>query len=146
MEAIFHQTQNSSFDGAVLYPELEMYMYNYKKAVEDKFHFHLLKEKLISYSIAVALPGYNSDMHSTLKLKISQFVQAGLFDHWIKHYMTDQSLIEKEVEEDKIVLTIDHLSVGFTLWLGMLLIASIAFTIELTRFGLVKLYLRIQDR
>ena len=57
--------------------------------------------------------------------------------------MTDQSLVEKEEEEDKVVLTMDHMSVGFTLWLGMLLIA---FIMEFARFGLYTLFLRMQSR
>ena len=140
MDAVFNQTQNSSFDGAMLYPELEMYLYNYKKAAKDKFHFNTLKEKMISYNVAVALPDSINFMHSTFELKINQLIQGGFFYHWIEHYMTDQSLIEKEVEEDKIVLTINHLSVGFTLWLGMLMFASIAFTIELARSGFTKYF------
>ena len=145
MEAIFNQTQNSSYNGAVVYPEIDMFLHNYKKAVEDKFYFHTLKEKMMSYNIAVVLPDSYNFMHSTFKLKINQLIQAGFFDHWMELYMTDPSLIEKEVEEDKIVLTIDHLSVGFTMWLGMLLIASIAFTIELVRFGLHKIFLHLQN-
>ena len=146
MAEILNQTQNSSFNGAVIYPELQMYLHNYKKAVKDQFYFHTLKEKMISYNIAVAIPDSYNYLHSTFKLKINQLIQGGFFDHWMELYMTDPSLIEKEVEDDKIVLTIDHLSVGFTLWLGMLLIASTTFTIELVRFSLHKLFLRIQTR
>ena len=40
---------------------------------------------------------------------------------------------EKPLEENKIVLTFDHLSVGFTIWIGMLLIAMLGFIAELAR-------------
>ena len=146
MEAILNQTQNSSFNGAVIYPELQMYLHNYKKNAKDKFNFHILQEKMISYNIAVVLPDFDNFMHSTFKLKINQLIQGGFFDHWMEPYMTDQSLVEKEEEEDKVVLTMDILSVGFTLWLGMLLIASIAFIMEFARFGLHKIFLRCQTQ
>ena len=49
--------------------------------------------------------------------------------------MKHHSIIEKDLEDDKVVLTMnDHLYPGFTIWLTMLLIASIAFGAELARF------------
>ena len=57
--------------------------------------------------------------------------------------MSDSSLRKPEPEpgDDKVVLSMNHFLVGFTIWLGMLLIALAAFTAEHTRFYL-KNYVR----
>ena len=114
--------------------ELDMFMYNYKKRPEEKLNFRKLEEKVISYNLAVHLPPYWTLLHSTVKTKVNQLVQAGFFKYWLEPYLNHPSMIEEPFEEDKIVLTFDHLSVGFTIWIGMLLIALLGFIAEFARF------------
>ena len=124
---IFLKLQNSSFQGAATFDNLGLFMYNYKKNRSQQFHFHKLNENVISYNLVITLPDARTSIHSTFKWKIKQLIQGGFFDHWLKPYTKHRSLVEKELEEDKVVLTMDHLSVGFTIWLTMLLISLLGF-------------------
>ena len=134
MDETFRQLHsNSSFKGAAMQRELDLFMYNYKKHPEEKLNFRKLEEKAISYNLAVHLPPYWTFLHSTVKTKVNQLIQAGFFKYWLDPYLNHPSMIEEPLEEDKIVLTFDHLSVGFTLWIGMLLIATLGFIAEFAR-------------
>ena len=73
-------------------------------------------------------------LHSTFKRKINQLIQGGFFNQWFDPYLNHQSMFDNEMRTDKIVLTMDHLTPGFTIWLSALKIASISFIVELIRF------------
>ena len=134
IDAIFKQLHsNSSFKGAAVQQELDLFKYNYKKRPEEKLNFRKLKQKAISYNLAMTLPPFWSCLHSTFKSKVNQLIHAGFFKYWLDPYLNHPSMIEKPLEENKIVLTFDHLSVGFTIWIGMLLIATLCFIAELVR-------------
>ena len=133
---ILNLTQHSSFKGAGVFKDVELSFYNYKKKPADKFYFRKLEEKVISYNLAVLLTDQRHFLNPTFKWKIKQLIQGGFFDHWISHFKNDLSIIEKKEEEDKVVLEMDHLYVGFTIWLVMLLVSSAAFIVELARVHL----------
>ena len=124
-----------------MFHDINLRMYNYKKRPEEKLNFRKLEQKAISYNLAVTLPPFWSCLHSTFKSKVNQLIQAGIFKYWLDPYLNHPSMIEEPLEENKIVLTFDHLSVGFTLWIGMLLIATLGFTAELARFR-VSIYVK----
>ena len=124
---IFVKLQNSSFEGAAIFDNLGLLMHNYKKNRTKQFHFQKLDQKVITYNLGVSLPDARTSLYPTFKWKIQQLIQGGFFDQWLKPYLKDQSVVEKELEEDKVVLTMDHLSVGFTIWLAMLLISLLGF-------------------
>ena len=135
MDEIFKQLHsNSSLKGFAVYPELYLFMYNYKKRLEQKIKFRNFEDKAISYNLVVTLPEQFKILHSTFKSKVNQLIQGGFFKYWLDPYLNHPSMHEKPVEEDKIILTFDHLSVGFTIWIGMLLIATLGFIAELARF------------
>ena len=134
-KSLFDHLQNSSFKSFTIDNEVAFSMHNYKKAPKDRLYFHQLDEKILSYNIHVNLPKKRNFLYSTFDWKVRQLVEGGFFVHWIDRYLSDSSLRkpEPEPDDDKIVLTMDHLSVGFIIWLGMLLIASAVFIAELAR-------------
>ena len=138
LKTILKQLQNSSFKGFVHDNELTFTMYNYKKTPKDRLFFHQLDEKDLSYNLHIKLPDKNNFLHSAFDRKIRQLVEGGFFVHWLDRYLSDSSLRkpEPEPDDDKVVLTMDHLAVGFIIWLGMLLIASVAVVFELARVHL----------
>ena len=124
---IINQSQNLLFEGCFISNELDLNLFNSAKKPTKKFHFQKLDQKVITYNLKVKLPPATNFLHSTFKWKIQQLIQGGFFDHWLKPYLNHQSVVEKELEDDKVVLTMDHLSVGFTIWLAMLLISTLVF-------------------
>ena len=136
--AILKQLQNSSFKGFAFDNELAFSMYNYKKKPKDRLYFHQLDYNIRSYNVHVILPSNRNFLYSTWDWKIRQLVEGGFFVHWIDRYLSDSSLRkpDPEPDDDKVVLTMDHLSVGFIIWLGLLLIASVVFIAELAWFYL----------
>ena len=135
---VLKQLQNSSFKGFVFDNELGFSMCNYKKQPQDRLYFHQIDCKIRSYNVHYILPSNRNFLYSTFDWKIRQLVEGGFFVHWIDRYLSDSSLRkpEPEPDDDKVVLTMDHLSVGFIIWLGILLIASLAFIAELAQFHL----------
>ena len=131
---VINGLQDPLFKGTAIYNELAFSMYNYKKEPKDRLYFHQLEQKVLSHNMHVALPKQQNFLFSTLDWKIKQLVQGGFFYHWMDRYLSHSSVQAPEPEDGQIVLTMDHLSVGFTIWLGVLLIASIAFIGELFTF------------
>ena len=124
---------------AAVFNDFLLPLYNYKRPPEKKIHFITLDQKLISYNMVIYFHKLLYDnvdvlLHSTFKRKINQLIQGGFFNHWFDPYLNHRSMVENEVTADKIVLTMDLLTPGFTIWLSVLLIALIAFIVELIRF------------
>ena len=134
---ILNETKNSSFKGAALLDDSHLLFYNYKKQPKDKFYFHKLKQNFLSYNMAVLLP--DSLMYqSTFKLKMNQLIHGVFFDYWMNKYLHHSSLVNGQKEDSKVVLTMNHLSVGFSIWLAMLLIALVTFIAEFVKFRIAK--------
>lgn len=134
VDSIFQQLKKESFKAAVVYNDLQLSLYNYKKPENRTvLNFIKLDQKVISYNIGILLPAQKIYLHSTMKKKINQLIEAGFFNHWIDSYLSHRSVQVIETEDVKVVLTMDHLSVGFILWFAVLLFASVAFIAELSR-------------
>ena len=138
---ILKQLQNSSFRGFVLDNELTFSMFNYRKEPKDRRYFHQLDQKVQSHNVYLIFPSKRHFLYSTFDRKVRQLVEGGFFVHWFDRYLSDSSLQKPEPKDSRVVLTMDHLSVGFSIFLGMLLIASLALTGELARVHLAN-YLR----
>ena len=141
MQTVFEQMQNSSYKGSFSNNEFAFLMYNYKKEPKDRFFFHQLDKRFRNHNVHVRLPQKRYFLYKTFNRKIRQLVEGGFFVHWFDRYLNDPSLRKPDPEDDRVVLTMEHLSVGFIIWLGMLLIASLAVIIELVRVHLAN-YLR----
>ena len=132
VDDILVRIQNPQSNIAAIFNDLDLFLHNYKKNLKDKFHFHKLDQNFVSCNKAVWLPRHHL-ISSTFKKKISQLIEGGFFNHWMDPYLSHRSVLEEEIVDDRIVLTLDHLSVGFTLWLGILFIATVAFFTEFCR-------------
>ena len=116
-EYILEDLQDSSFKSSGIFNDLFLSMYNYKKEPRDRFYFNQLEQKLLSHNVHISLPRKTHFLYSTFDWKIKQLIQGGFFDLWMEHYTSHSSLQKPEPDPDegKVVLTMDHLSVGFTI-------------------------------
>ena len=136
---VFKQLQDPTFKSFAVHNELAFYMYNYNKKPGDRLYFHQLEKKIVSYNVYIAFHLGPDLLFPTFDWKIKRLVESGFFVHWIDRYLSHPSVQapKPEPDDDKIVLTMDHLMVGFTIWLGMLLIASVVFIAEFARVHLI---------
>ena len=138
MLPVIKQLQDSAFKGLSITNEFVFSMHNYKKEPKDRLYFHQLEQKILSYNVHVGFNPVYDFIFTTFDWKIKQLVEGGFFAHWIDRYLSHPSVQapKPEPDDDKVVLTMDHLMVGFTIWLAMLLIASVAFIAEFVRVHL----------
>ena len=136
MSVILKQLQDPKYKSFAINNEFVFSMYNYEKEPKDRLYFHQLEQKILSYNVYVGFNPVFDFLFSTLDWKIKQLVEGGFFSLWIDRYLNHPSVQAPEPGDIKVVLTMDHLSVGFTIWLGMLLIASVAFMTEFVRVHL----------
>ena len=132
--------QNSSFKGIAAISELELFLYNYKKPADQRLHFNVIDQKMSSFLSSISFHKNSFFLYSTLHRKVRQLNEGGFFDHWLKHYTHHNSMVEEEIEKSKVVLTWDHLYVGFTLWFGLLMIAALIFIVERMTFHVLNYF------
>ena len=128
MTPILESLQDSSFKGAAIFDEATLKLQNYKR--EDKLKFEIIEQKINSHNFGV-LADSSSFLNPIYLKKIWQLVEGGFFQLWFERQNSHRSLAEKEEEDDKVVLTMDHLGVGFLITVILLLMSMVAFIGEL---------------
>ena len=124
MTPILESLQDSSFKGAAVFDEATLKVQNFER--QENLKFEIIERKIFSYNLGVATNAYSSLNPIYLK-KIWQLVEGGFFKLWFDREHNYRSLA-KEVEEDKkVVLTINHLGVGFLIILVLLTISMVIF-------------------
>ena len=134
IDKVLRQLQDPSFKGTAVFNDIALKMYNYKKDPKDRLYFNQLEEKIMSDNVHVSLSDRSNFLYSTFDWKIKQLVEGGFFVHWMDRYTSHPSVQKSEPGDSRIVLTMEHLSVGFTMWLGILRLASFALIGELAWF------------
>ena len=124
---ILEKLQNSSFQGIVLYDEASLIGQNYGR--KEKLIFEIIEQKIFSFNYGV-LSNLNAFFNPQYIEKVKQLIEGGFFQLWFEKVSSHRSLAKKVQQEDKIVLTMDHLDVGFLIIPVMLSIAALAFVGE----------------
>jgi len=73
-------------------------------------------------------------MQLIFESKLTQMHQAGLIEHYKRMYYDPKFLDLMEEEEEPNVLTVDHLSIGFHVFLLFVGVAIVAFVAEISWF------------
>ena len=114
----------------------------YRDKIKD-LNVEALKQPLKTNHQSFASKKY-SFLFEVLDRKISQLVEAGLMDYYIDEYMKKPEPID---ETGPVVLTFEHLGVGFKIWLLALFISTFAFCLEHSvRRLLVPMWLKLKKR
>ena len=114
------ELQNPSFKGVVIFDEASLKMLNYHR--KDKLQLNTIDQKIVSYNLGYCLVEDKFITQIYLK-KMAQLSDGGFLGR------IDPPAKEDE-PDNRVVLTLDHLAVGFSIWCLMLLIALLVFLAE----------------
>lgn len=114
--------RNSSFNGAAF---VNMFVTKNFTEGTDGHSVKLLKEGMFKVFKGLQIPR-NSVLFESFNNIIKRLLEGGILQIWIKQYYEDV----KKPEQGPTVLTMEHLSVGFFIWLFFLLLAALGFIIE----------------
>lgn len=128
---LFLGIQNSSFEGCILHDYFLLLMAKYQ--FNGTLQWNTLDENVLSYNYGLALQRFHFAT-PIFQDAIVQLIEGGFYDRWISHYLKDRFATWKPEDAGPIVLTMNHLSIGFKLWLLMILLSSLAFVGELLYF------------
>ena len=135
MTPILEGLQDSSFKGVAIFDEATLKAQNYKREV--KLKFEIIEQKINSHNFGVD-SNPESFLNPIYLKKIPQLIEGGFFQLWFERASSHRSLAEKVEEDDKVVLTMDHLGVGFIFTVVLLLISMVAFIGELLLARILK--------
>ena len=121
------ELQNPSFKGVVIFDEASLKTINYNR--KDKLQLNTIDQKVFSYNLGYCL-GEDSFFTQTYVKKMAQLIEGGFIDVWDKRSKNHWSFAKEEEPDNRVVLTLDHLGVGFSIWCLMLLIALLVFGAE----------------
>ena len=124
---IFVELQSPSFKGVVIYDEASLKTLNYNR--KDKLQLNTIDQKVFSYNLGYCLTDDSFFTQIYLK-KIAQLIEGGFIDVWDIRSKDHWSFAKEEEPDNRVVLTLDHLGVGFSIWCLMLLIALLVFGAE----------------
>lgn len=99
------------------------------KIYEGKFEVRMFKETLYKIDYGLLLARHNF-LFVQINDAVARLSEGGIMQRWVKMAFNRTSGI---VEVDPQVLTMDHLMMGFQIWLSFLILASILFLAELFR-------------
>lgn len=127
MEEILIELQNSSFKGVAIYDDASLKVQNFNRT--KKLYFQTINQKFMSYNLGYCVRE-NNFFKTTFMKKIAQLIEGGFIDLWDTRAKNHWSLAKDEAQDNRVVLTMNHLGVGFLLWCLMLLVAGLAFAVE----------------
>lgn len=129
---LIKELQDPSFKGCLL-----DFLFNFElyEKMYSSLKFNLLQEEFDSrnFGICFRKQGFMSPI---FRLKIEQLVTGGVFEKmesWKKHVHKITSK-KPPPEPYNTVLTLKHLSIGFYIWLLMILLSILAFTGEMLKY------------
>lgn len=121
---MFRVLQNASFRGCFI-----------ATIVKDELsEFHFLQKQVVTFNWAIGFDR-NSFLSSIFRVKIEQLVTGGFYDEWLRLFNYKRDLRKKkEPKPYDTVLTLQHLSIGFYIWLLMCLLSTCAFLGEMLKY------------
>lgn len=120
--SIYKKLEDPSFKGGLLTTTTHL-----DQVKNYNFDWRVLKEILVSTNLGLVFKAHNF-LYQPFNGKIQQLIPSGIIDYWIQFYGTKK--LGSSAPSGPIVLTMDHLMIGFQVTLVSLGLALIAFIIE----------------
>lgn len=132
---VFKDLHDPNFRGCIIDLSLNL---NLAEKMQSSLKFNRLLE-IISLNHAVCFERL-SFMSPIFRLKIEQLVTGGIWEKMQSYYNHILKLSSKKPQPKPYdtVLTLKHLSIGFYIWLLMILISSLAFIGEILKYWVPK--------
>lgn len=134
---LFDKIENSSFKGCLLQTKLRLWC----TGVFQSRDFNSFEVFYMSYNKGIGF-SLSSFLYSSFNDHITRFIEGGLFNYWMGIILNRNyfSIAQAQTRSSNVVLTVDHLLVGFQIWLCTLLLPIIAFVGEIFYFWLPKTF------
>lgn len=129
-------TTNSSFKGCILDENIASLVR--RNDLKANITWDILPEQVISFHYAFAFFSHHF-LFPIFNEKIEQLINGGFIDFWMKHLTKTRWILEKPDPPEPVVLTMNHLEIGFQIWLICLLASFVIFLGETSSRGFVYL-------
>lgn len=120
------ESSKHSFKGCILEDSI---MTVGRKSEFSEFTFLSLKQKVISFNYGFLFNPHHF-LFPIFNEKIQQMINGGLFNRLIVDWYENPWTLQKPEPQEPVVLTMNHLEIGFTIWMICLLICFAVFVIE----------------
>lgn len=111
---------SDSFKGGVFISD-EM-LATLKTDYRGEIEWITIKQPVLSSHVAMYFE-QNHFLFEPINEKINQLINGGIIDHWIKNATNSRYNLEKQTKRGPKVLTMNHLMIGFQVWLLFLAFA-----------------------
>lgn len=124
----FEKIKDSSFEGCLLQDNFLLLISNVVK--KQSTQWITLKENILSNNLGLIL---RRDQFASpiFNEKINQFIGGGFFNQWMYEWTKSRYVIEKPPEPEPVILNMNHMEIGFVIWLLMLFLSSAVFLGEI---------------
>lgn len=124
------------FNGSILTENLRLTMLTI--AHKGKYRWNKLDQKILSYFDCFQIRR-NHHLFLGFNENIMHLISGGIIDKFIDGYNKHRYMTEKPAPPDPVVLTLNHLGIGFQIWASMLTICFSVFVIELLHYWTPKI-------
>lgn len=136
--------QSPQPNGSIILEEL--YLQQFQMFLKENFTMKILEENVFALFYVVLFPQVHF-LYKPFNDIILFVVQSGLIDYWERIRFPPNFLLWKPQETaDPVVLTWDHLYIGFYIWLFCIAVSAAAFVAEIAYHWYVLLMDRLRSK
>lgn len=104
--------------------------------LKENFSMKILDEKLLTTYSGVAFPPFDF-LYKPFNEIILRAIQAGLIDYWYRSFYPQNYFTWKPKQSEPVVLTWDHVYIGFYIWLICLAVSTVGSISEIIQHRMV---------
>lgn len=104
---------------------------------KNEFRMKRLEQRIYGIYHGLRIPT-NHFLYPSFNQKIDQLVTGGIIDEWYSKQKNHRYVVQKPPKTAPFVLNMNHLSIGFQIWLSLLLVAFLVFLGELSIYWVRK--------
>lgn len=122
---------NSSFKGAIVITSIELV--ELKTQFKGIYDWKVFPHKIMTAGGGIAFPPFFFFFEAFNEV-VDRIIPSGLIEYWSRFFFNSRYNLKKLEKSEPVVLTMDHLGVGFLLWFICLGISLVCFIVECALF------------